>query len=72
MDLDAEGKPTKPKMSYLTVYDQEQKDKILGKAELDLSQHSGDSFNILQLKLEQCQSEDAFIEVGLKATPIKA
>jgi hypothetical protein len=42
----------------------------LGKAELDLSLYGDDEFNILKLKLENCESEDAFIEVGLKATPV--
>ena len=42
----------------------------MGKAELDLSLYGDDDFNILKLKLENCEFEDAFIEVGLKATPV--
>lgn len=32
--------------------------------------YGDDEFNVLKLKLENCESEEAFIEVGLKATPV--
>ncbi len=35
-----------------------------------MSLYGDDEFNILKLKLENCESEDGFIEVGLKATPV--
>ena len=65
MDVDANGKPNKPKMSTLTVASDKTRG-ILGKAELDLSQYGEDSFNEMKLPLVDCQYANSFIIVGLK------
>ena len=71
MDISPEtGKPAKPKMSHLTIASDKSKG-IVGKAELDLSLYGDNEFNVFRLKLTECQSEDAYIEVGLKGVPAK-
>jgi hypothetical protein len=45
---------------------------ILGEAELDLSQYKEGEYNQFHLKLEKCVDNNAYIEVGLRATPAEA
>ena len=68
--MDTDGKPTKSKMSILTVASSKEIG-ILGKCELDLTKYGTDEFNMLKLPLTDCKYENAFIEVGLKGV-IKA
>lgn len=44
---------------------------ILGEADLNLSEYSEDEFKIFKLPLKKCFDPDAYIEVGLRATPAK-
>ncbi len=53
MDVDANGKPNKPKISNLTLASDKTRG-ILGKAELDLSLYVDDSFNEMKLSLVDC------------------
>lgn len=68
MELDEDGKPTKPKISTLTVAS-DKAHGLLGKADLDLSLYGDDEFRIHKLPLVNCKYADAFIEVGLKGVP---
>lgn len=70
MDIGEDGKPTKAKMSHLHVASDKSRG-IIGKAELDLSQYGQDEFNVIKLPLQDCISEDGYIEVGLKGVPAK-
>lgn len=65
MEVDAEGKPTRSKMSQLVVAS-DKAHGILGKADLDLSQFGTTDFQVHQLPLRECEYENAFIEVRLK------
>ena len=58
LDVDADGKPVKPKISQLTVASDKARG-ILGKAELDLSKFATDDFNVLTIPLTDCKYEDA-------------
>jgi hypothetical protein len=44
---------------------------ILGEADLNLSDYSETEFKIFKLPLKKCLDEDAYIEVGLRATQSK-
>lgn len=70
LEVDTDGKPTKSKMSVLTVASSKEIG-ILGKCDLDLTNYGSDEFNMLKLPLIDCKYENAFIEVGLKGV-IKA
>eukprot|EP00347_Sterkiella_histriomuscorum_P006359 403353063 len=70
MDVDENGQPTKAKMSKLTVTGDKGKG-VLGEAELNLSEYQEQEFRYMKLQLKGCSDPDAFIEVGLKATPAR-
>lgn len=42
-----------------------------GEADLNLSEYSEDEFKIIKLMLKKCEDPNAYIEVGLRATPAK-
>jgi len=65
MEVDASGKPTRPKNSQLVVAS-DKAHGILGKANLDLSKFGINDFEVHQLPLTECEYEGAFIEVRLK------
>lgn len=44
---------------------------ILGEADLNLCEYSETDFKIVKLPLKKCLDEEAWIEVGLRATPAK-
>lgn len=67
MDVDADGNPTKAKMSKLTVTGDKGKG-VLGEADLNLSEYAEHEFKIFKLPLKNCADPEAFIEVGLKAS----
>ena len=71
MDIDLEtNKPTKPKISHLTIVSDKARG-ILGKCELNLSLYGDGEFNILKIPVQDCSSEEAYVEVGLKGVPAK-
>jgi len=43
----------------------------LGEADLNLSEYYEDEFKTFKLLLKKCADPDAYIEVGLRATPSK-
>jgi hypothetical protein len=43
----------------------------LGEADLNLSEYSEDESKIFKLPLKKCFDAEAYIEVGLRATPVK-
>ena len=65
MEVDANGKPTRPKNSQLVVAS-DKAHGIIGKANLDLSKFGIADFETHQLYLTDCEYEGAFIEVRLK------
>lgn len=67
MPCDEDGKPTKKKMSQLTIASDKARG-ILGKADLDLAQFSYDDYNVIRCPIAECAYEGAWIEVALKAT----
>ena len=69
MDVDAEGNPTKPKMSKLTVTGD--RSQLLGEADLNLCEYAENEFKIIKLPLKNCADPDGFIEVGIKGSPTK-
>ena len=64
LGTDENGTPSK-KLSKLTVAS-DKAHGILGTADLDLSQFNDGDYRMHQIPLENCQYENAFIEVGLK------
>lgn len=44
---------------------------LLGEADLNLRDYSENEFKILKLPLKKCNHEDAYVEVGLRASPAK-
>lgn len=44
---------------------------MLGEADLNLSEYFEDEFKVFKLPLKKCFDTDAYIEVGLRATPSK-
>ena len=65
MDVDFDGKPTRPKNSQLVIAS-DKAHGILGKADLDLSQYGTADFQMHKLPLYDCAYEGAFVEVSLK------
>lgn len=65
MDVDFDGKPTRPKNSQLVIAS-DKAHGILGKADLDLSQYGTTDFQMHKLPLYDCAYEGAFVEVSLK------
>lgn len=65
LQVNDEGKPTKSKMSRLTVMSKQTGQ--LGEADLDMTKFGIDEPNILKLSLEKCSDADAYIEIGLQA-----
>ena len=45
---------------------------VLGETELNLREYNEKEFKILKLHLKKCIDDDAFMEVGLRASPSKA
>jgi len=70
MEVNADGVPTKDKMSKLTIAGEKGKG-TLGEADLNLSEYQEGEFKIFKLPLKKCVDEDAYIEVGLRATEAK-
>jgi len=70
MEVNEHGVPIKEKMSKLTIGGEKGKG-ILGEADLNLSEYSEGEFKIFKLPLKKCFDPDAYIEVGLRATPVK-
>jgi len=70
MDVDADGNPTKAKMSKLTIAADKGKG-VLGEADLNLSEYSEGEFKIMKLPLKNCSDTDAFIEIGIKGSQAK-
>jgi hypothetical protein len=67
MDVDAEGNPTKAKMSKLTIMGDKGKG-VLGEADLNLSEYTENEFKVLKLPLKNCADPDGFIEVAIKGS----
>lgn len=44
---------------------------MLGEAELNLSDYTENEYKIFKLPLTKCSDDEAFIEVGLRATQAK-
>jgi hypothetical protein len=44
---------------------------VLGEADLNLSEYYEDEFKIFKLSLRKCFDPEAYIDVGLRATPAK-
>jgi hypothetical protein len=42
---------------------------VLGEADLNLSDYSEGDYKVIKLTLEKCMDPNAYIEVGLRATP---
>jgi hypothetical protein len=68
LQCDEDGKPTKPKMSKLTVMGKVTGQ--LGEVELDMAKFGIKEANVLRLSLEKCADPDAYIEIGLQAEEI--
>mmetsp|Transcript_16767 Transcript_16767/g.16034 ORF Transcript_16767/g.16034 Transcript_16767/m.16034 type:complete len:132 (-) Transcript_16767:590-985(-) len=68
MEVDADGKPTKDKISQLIVGATDKNKGTLGEAQLNLSDYLEGEFKMLKLPLDKCVDPEAFIEVGLRAT----
>lgn len=70
MEIDENGKPSKSKISTLTIAS-DKTHGILGKADLDLSLYGDDEFRIHKLPLVNCKYDgEAYIQVGLKGSQI--
>lgn len=44
---------------------------VLGEADLNLSEYEEGVFKVFKLSLKKCKDDDAYIEVGLRATESK-
>lgn len=71
MEVNAEGRPTKPKMSQLTVAS-DKAHGILGTCELDISKFGADDFEVHTLELKDAQFENSVVEVWLKGAEKRA
>jgi len=65
MPCDDDGKPTKAKMSQLTIASDRSRG-ILGKCDLDLALFDYDDFQMHRIEVRECAYEGAWVEVGLK------
>ncbi|CDW77592.1 UNKNOWN [Stylonychia lemnae] len=70
VDVDSDGKPSKEKMSKLTVYSiaKDKSKTSLGEADLNLCDYGENDYRNLKLPLRKCDDSAAYIEVAIRGT----